>query len=180
MDNEGAVNNKVQPDVTCDMISKPSKTISVHEATISIEDVPINLTLVAMKHSLLLVIHDSDSQPVMNLGDLGPADRHVSREVMIQGFMNSNSSLRGLALGIGEHGTCIISSDNALNSATLASRISKKLNANRPVYVANNLTQPQQVLDSDIVIAKFYMRVFQFIRSHYNCAEPRQETSDGK
>lgn len=180
MDKEEEITDRFNREIVIETISRPSKTIRLYETTICIEDVPINLTLVTMKHSILIVIHDSGSKPILNLGDMSAENKHIAREIMIQGFMSSNTSLKGLALGIGEHGTYIISSDSALNSATLASRISKKLNANRPVYVANNITQPQQVLDSDTVIAKFYMKVFQFVRSNYACVEQKQEETSVK
>lgn len=165
--------------VSCDIIAKPSKGIGVHETTLSLENVPVGLTLVTMKRSLLLVIHDTDSNSAFRFLDIDATgmNEHMAREMMIQGFTNSNRALKGLALSIGDHSTCIISSENSLNSATLASRISKKLNYNRPVYVASNLEQPQHVLDSGMVMAKFYMRVFEFVKSNYRSTdqEPQQD-----
>lgn len=178
-------NPSAEDDITnivCETVSKPSRTLCMHETTLSLEDIPVGVTLITMERSLLLVIHDCDSSPNFKFAGINEhaANEHTIRDMMIQGFMESNKALRGLALGIGDHSTCIISSDNALSSATLASRISKKLNQNRPVYVANNLQQSQHILDSDMVMAKFYMRVFQFVRSKYCSNEQKTQQKSTK
>lgn len=150
-DNSGAI-----------ITSNPSEIIKHYNRVITIDGVSLGLILVTMRKSFLLSIH--------NVGILDQNDE-ISKDSMIRGFMNSNQNLTGLSLAIGDQSTCIMNSDNSLDSATLASRLSKKLNIDRPVYVANNLNLPYDSIDDSTFKSKLYLKVFQFVRDTYcsNC-----------
>ena len=149
-------------------ISNPSKCINQFQTVINIDEASCHLVLVTMKRSFLLAIN------CKGFGSLSHpnTDRVFPREQLICGFMESNPALRGLCLAIGDHSTCLIPSDNSLASATLATRLSKKFNKNRPVYVANNLQLPYDSLDSSTMMSKLYMKVFQFVGANYHCERP--------
>lgn len=89
----------------------------------------------------------------------------MSQNEIIKSFMESNSSLKGISLAIGEHSTCLIDS---LASATQASRLSNKLH--KPVYMANNMQLSHDTIESSGVKAKLYMKIFQCVRTKYDGA----------
>lgn len=161
----------------CSVISNPSKVIGHHRQLINIEDVSLELNLVTMKRSFLLSINNVDLDGFRDFGEqqipLNSGGEEqvnvITRDDMIRGFMDSNSTMKGLSLAIGQHNTCLMNSDNSIASATLASRLSKKLNQNRPVYVANNFQFSNDTLELDSFMAKLYMKVFQFVRNNYKC-----------
>lgn len=147
-----------------------------HRQVISIDGASIELNLVTMKRSFLIAINNVDlvqSQgfdvQIPFTGNEDNKSSDVTRDDMIRGFMDSNMSMQGLSLAIGKHNTCLINSDNSLASATLASRLSRKLNLDRPVYVANNFQFPDNTVESDTFQAKLYMKVFQFVNNYYKC-----------
>lgn len=144
--------------------SKPSKVVQHHQTTIDHDGTTYSLDLVTMKRSFLLVINN------VGLGELSMREvenDQMSQEEIIGCFMETNSSLRGLSLAIGEHSTCLIDSENSLASATLATRLSKKFNLNRPVYVANNLQISHGTIDSAGALSNIYVKIFQFVRANY-------------
>lgn len=155
------------PDGAYEVIAQPSEVIHHHEKFIEIEGVRVMLTLVTMKRSFLLVIGNSG----VDILPQHSQDPQLERERMIRGFMRSNSTLSGLSLALGEHNTCMIESNSSLASATLASRLSKKLNKNRPVYVANNFQCASNVIDTETLTTKLYLKIFQFVQSKYVCEE---------
>lgn len=140
--------------------SNPSNVIRHHNKVINIDGVSLSLTMVTMKRSFLLTIQNA-----------GNSDRteEISKDSIIRGFMVSNRNLNGLSLAIGEQSTCIINSDNSLDSATLASRLSKKLNLDRPVYVANSSNVPYDTIEGNTFKSKLYLKVFQFARDTFRC-----------
>lgn len=188
MSNEGSsiaegdiVSSDPQP--KCEITSNPSKVIKYFEKTIVVDDAPIKLDLVTMKRSFLLVISNGsrNSLPINILEPQKNApQRELTREELIRGFMDSNSSLKGLSLAISGCSTCIKESDNSLSSATLASRLSKKLNADRPVYVANNIQLPHDSIDSGGLTAKLYLKIFQFVQSNYDGGRQEATNCDNK
>lgn len=151
--------------------ANPSNVIKHHQRVLNISGSQINLTLITMKRSFLLVVsNESNSGPTaFEEPTRGDNSDSISKEDMIRGFMGSNSTLKGLSLAIGGLNTCIVNSENSLASATLASRLSKKCNNNRPVYVANNFQFPHDTVDPDEFSAKLYLKIFQFVRANYKC-----------
>lgn len=133
------------------VVAEPSQAIKHYEQVVVICGVEVCFTLVTMKRSFLLVIDNPATAP----------------QNAMMGFMKSNSTLKGLSLAIGEHSTCIIDSQSSIASATLASRLSKKFNQNRPVYVANNFQPAHDMIDSEGFISKLYLKTFQFVESNY-------------
>lgn len=120
----------------------------------------INLTLVIMKRSFLLALSNEHNRLAVQ-GD-------PTRESLVEGFMSSNSSLKGLSLAIGDCSSCLIPSNSDLNSSTLAMRLSKKFNSNGPVYVANNFDFARDTIDTSEFLSRLYMKVFQFISKNYH------------
>jgi len=154
-----------------------SKVIKYVTREVEIEGVRVYLGLVTMKSSFLVVVNSKSFNDSLDQMD-DDHDKELSREAVIRGFSNSNDSLRGLSLAIGEHSTCLINSESSVASSTLATRLSKKLNQNRPVYVANNFHLPHDTLDPDGFVTKLYMRIFQFVRSNYCCPERTIDDQD--
>lgn len=140
------------------LVSQPSEVIKSVAKTIEIDKVHLKLTLVAMKRSFLLVIS--------NVGD--DTVYQINPDDMVRGFSASNLPLQGLSLAIGKHSTTIIDSDNSLASASLATKLSEKLNLNRPVYVANNFQLPYNFVEPDSFMSKLYLKLFQFVKANYN------------
>ena len=105
----------------------------------------------------MLVINNVECTKGFMMCHLKQMGAAMSGEALIQSFMNENSSLKGLSLAIGGHSTCLIASENSLASLSLASRLSKSLNNNGPVYVANNL----EAIDK---LEEIYNKIFQFVR----------------
>lgn len=137
---------------------EPSKYVKYFKQTLVLDESQIELRLVTMRRSFLLVISGLDDGD--NLDDEAS---EVSRDAMIKGFMESNNRMKGMSLAIGQSSTCILNSNNSLNSTSLAERLSKCLNQNRPVYVANNFG----MIKSGEFIDKLYMKIFQFVKNHY-------------
>lgn len=140
------------------ILSNPSNVIKYHRRVVTIDGITLSLILVSMKRSFLLTIQNASSFDNQD---------EISKDGMIMGFMNSNQTIKGLSLAIGDQSTCIINSDNSLDSATLASRLSKKLNLDRPVYVANNYNPPYDTIDDSAFKSKLYLKTFQFVRDTY-------------
>lgn len=163
-----------------ELISSPSKTINHYSQILSISDATIELNLVTMKRSFLLVINNVSLE---GRGDQREAsvDDAMSIDQMIRGFMNSNDSLKGMSLAIGQCSTCIVNSESSLDSVTLAQRLSKSLNLNRPVYVANNFQYPRDTVDSTEFMTKLYMKIFQFVKNNYKpTADDVKDGSDNQ
>lgn len=76
-------------------------------------------------------------------------------------FSQSKSCLDSLSMAIGDLSTSISYKGNPLVSSSLAIRLSKSCNQNRPVYVANNLQC------SDEQTADLYGIIFQFVRNNH-------------
>lgn len=148
--------------VECRLQAQPSAIVKHHEKIISIEDIFVRLNIVTMQRTFLLTIGNA------NFCDTSPTDEKVTREDLLKGFVKSNTTLDNLSLAIGNLNTCLIDVDNPLASASLASRLSKAVNKSRPVYVANNLELPRDLLDSSVWLSKLYMIVFAFVREHYS------------
>lgn len=152
--------------------SKPSAVIKSHQRTITIDGKAYELILVTMKRSFLLVVKDAACissslglpPPLLNVDG---AEADMSGEALIRSFMNVNSPLQGLSLAIGEHSTCLIPSDNSLASTSLATRLSRKLNLNRPVYVASDVKPSTNSLDMTDFMSKLYLKIFQFVNANY-------------
>ena len=144
--------------------SRPSEVVRQVEKFIDfngpLEKVIIKLTLVTMRRSFLLAINRVNS--VKESGDT------MSNEDMINCFRDSNTSLNGLSLAIGDQSTCLVPSDNSVASATLATRLSKKLNSNRPVYVASSINLADEMSESNLM-PKLYLKIFQFLQANYDC-----------
>lgn len=135
-----------------EVLAKPSDVIKTFNKTISVAGSYYELTLITMKRSFLLVMEDAQE---------GRNIAAMSSETLIQSFMRENSSLKGLSLAVGGNATCLIASEHSLASLSLASRLSKTLNNNGPVYVANNIQQSE--------LSSLYEKVFSFVT---NCREP--------
>lgn len=161
---------KTTPASPCVVTSKPSKVITNHDTFVEVNGVSIHSSLVLMKRSFLLVLNNACLSQRASIKTAIDGDK-ITKEEVIRGFMNTNTTLRGLSLGIGEHSSCLIESDESIISSTLATRLSKKINRNRPVYVANNIKLPQEELDPSGFMAKLYLRVFQFVNAHYKCQD---------
>lgn len=140
--------------------------IKYFETVIQVGTVDVQLTLITMSRSFLL--HLGEPEISARTGDT------LTKEDIARKFMDAN--LKGLCMAIGQHSTCLIESDNSLASATMASRLSKKFNQDRPVYVANNVIVPQHELDSSDFIAKLYLKVFQFVGAHFTPGTARTGT----
>jgi hypothetical protein len=149
-----------------DVISKPSNVIKTFNKTIRVAESFYEMTLITMKRSFLLAIENVE--PGGPLGRLNPpTDTTLSSDMLIQSFMSGNNSLKGLSLAIGGHSTCLIASEHSLASLSLASRLSRSLNNNGPVYVANNTQAPSDTLDQQDNVTSLYERIFQFVRQNY-------------
>lgn len=169
----------VDEKIPYEILSRPSKCIKVHHKTIMIDSTTYQLVLIRMSRTFLLAINNlntcTDSIPgipqrvmAATVGSCDDNTVGLSEDQLIRCFMESNSNLRGLSLAIGDICTCLIESDNSLASSSLATRLSKRLNLSRPVYVANNLQVSQDIIELSQYMSKFYMKVFQFVSSHYN------------
>lgn len=143
-------------DTLCSRAAEPSEVIKHFEKVISLDQMKVRLHLVTMRRTFLLQIgNDDDSK----LEDADP---------IRSGFSGSNHALDGLSLAIGDQATHITSSGNLLESASLASRLSKSVNRNRPVYIANNFIYPTRYTNEHGQLAsQLYMKIFQFVRSNY-------------
>jgi hypothetical protein len=149
--------------ISFEVLSKPSNTIRTFYRTVNVAGSSYEMTLVTMKRSFLLVLDNVEGNFLMR----NQNEDVMSREMLIQSFMSDNSSLKGLSLAIGGHNTCLIASENSVASLSLASRLSKSLNNNGPVYVANNLQMPDETLDRVDGISNLYDKIFQFVRQNY-------------
>lgn len=148
-------------------ISKPSSVMKHFWEVLEVNGTAISLTLVTMRNSFLLCINNYKPGELTGQQELSQLRIGVVRDGLLRGFMGTNENLRGLSLAIGELNTCIVSSENSLHSATLASKLSKKLNSNRPVYVAYNVQLPHDTDDGIGSSAKLYLKIFQFVKAHY-------------
>lgn len=162
--------------VPYEILRSPSGVIKTYERVVSIDDTQYQLVLITMSRSFLLSINDlttgEDLYPSLpkrsipaNEGDCNKIQ--LAQHELIRYFMEAHPNMNGLSLAIGEHSTCLIDSANSLASSTLATRLSKKFNLNRPVYVANNIQVPRNLIDISEFMSKFYMKVFQFVNTHY-------------
>lgn len=143
---------------TYEIISKPSEVIKSIEKEVDIDRVRLTVTLITMKRSLLLVINSADECRI----------QLVDPDDLVRGFSASNSPLLGLSLALGKHNTTILESSNSLDSASLATKLSEKLNLNRPVYVANNFQIPYDFVNPDNFMSKLYLKLFQFVNANYS------------
>lgn len=141
------------------ILSEPSCVIKVHNTTVTLEDIPITMTLVTMKRSFLLALDNRSDSFTFNTSS--------SPEALIEGFMGTNSSLKGLSMAIGDCSSCLIPSNSDLSSSTLALRLSKKFNSGGPVYVANNFEFGRDTIDTSEFLSRLYMKVFQFVGNNY-------------
>lgn len=153
--------------------SKPSAIIKSCQKTITISDKAYDLTLVTMKRSFLLVVKSAESiRPcIPQFVNVNGSDADMSDEELVQGFMDVNPPLKGLCLAIGDHSTCLIPSENSLASSSLAIRLSKKLNLNRPVYVVSDIQAPTDTFDAPDVMSRLYLKIFQFVGANYRASQ---------
>lgn len=148
-------------------VSKPSQIIKHFWELFEINGTAVSLTLVTMRKSFLLCVNNYKPGELTGQQEASQLRIGVIRDEILRGFMGTNENLRGLSIAIGELNTCIVSSENSLHSATLASKLSKKLNYNRPVYVAYNVQLPHDTDDGIGSGAKLYLKIFQFVKAHY-------------
>lgn len=141
--------------IPIEILSKPSTVIKCFNKTITDNETSYELTLITMKRSFLLVINNIEMGFLQALRTRQD-NITMSESELIESFMNKNTLLRGLSLAISGYSTCLIDSANSVASLSLASRLSKTLNDNGPVYVANNMEAPDRL---DVI----YRQVFQFI-----------------
>lgn len=151
---------EVTPASKYEVVAKPSKVLNYYSETTRVGNAQVHLMMTTMSRTFLLVI--TDAKPQMN---------NLSSEASY--FTDNNCSLDGLSVAIGEHSTPIIGLDETLGSGTLASRLSKKFNQNRPVYVANNLRVPPDTLDNMEFMTRLFLSVSRFVAANYkpaNCS----------
>ena len=151
------------------VVSKPSDVIKAFERTISLAGSFYDLTLITMKRSFLLVIDSVDERKITR-PDRKQHAKNMSSERILESFLVGNPALRGLSLAIGGHSTCLIASEHSLASSSLAVRLSKSLNNNGPVYVANNMQPPNDTPDQFENVTGLHEKIFQFVRN--NCSKP--------
>lgn len=157
--------------VSFEIVSKPSTIIKTFRKIITVDGQSYELILVTMKRSFLLVVKNSNNDLLPNFPSLNKTDDGevtMTGEMLVQSFMNEDSPLKGLSLAIGEHSTCLVASENPLASTSLASRLSKKFNLNRPVYVANDIQVPHDNCDLTDLMSKLYLKIFQFVGTNYH------------
>lgn len=158
--------------------SKPSKGINTYHKLIDVDQSTYLLTLLTMSRSFLLSISNVrvgsnllPGLPRQLMDDIedekNSDDIKMPHSTLIRCFAESDSRLKGLSLAIGERSTCLIESENSLASCTLASRLSKKFNLNRPVYVVNNIEIPRDQIDVSDFMCKFNMKMFQFVGAKF-------------
>lgn len=158
--------------VSYEVLARPSAVIKHHRKTISHHNQGYDLLLVTMKRSLLLVVKKVEGSvlglPPLVDGDEKEAD--LTDLELVQSFMNANPPLRGLSLAIGEHSTCLIPGENSLASSSLATRISRKLNLNRPIYVVSEIQIAADDLDAADLMPNLYLKIFQFVKANYDAS----------
>lgn len=113
--------------------------IKTAEKSITLDRVGLTLTLVMMSRSFLLVLRREDDSVVP---------------------FNDKLALEGLSMALGDYSTSIYNSGDALGCSSLASRLSKSCNKNRPVYVSNMCGL------SDELVSELYPKIFQFVRAN--------------
>lgn len=170
MDVQGSSNDGSQN--LHNQISNPSEVIKHFWEFIEINGTAISMTLITMKRSFLLTVNNFKPSELTGQYQTEKHSVGVLKDSIKRGFMGTNNNLKGLSLAIGELNTCIIGCENSLDSAMLASKLSKKLNDNKPVYVAYNVQLPLDTEDGIGSTAKLYMKVFQFVSANYHRALP--------
>lgn len=149
-------------------ISYPSKVIKYFWEIFEINGTAVSLTLITMKKSFLLCINNHKPGELVGQQESSNMKNSFLTEQLMRGFMGNNQNLKGLSLAVGDVNTCIVGSENSLESAMLASKLSKKLNFNRPVYVAYNVQLPLDTDDGIGSNARLYLKVFQFVKANYD------------
>jgi len=154
-------------------ITKPSRSIRTYSETISFDASSYHMILVVMDKTFLISINSVTKRSFLFPNLLEQVSPHTENNEGLKKIEDedmsslTDSNLKGLSMAVGEYSTCLIDSDNSLASTSLATRLSRKLNNNRPVYVANNLNMPSDLVDMSDFMSKFYMKVFQFISANY-------------
>lgn len=134
-------------------ISRPSKRIGHFEDIIKNDQVSLRLTLITMKRSFLLAIN-----PCVHFG---AEDARISKEQFAKSYLD------GLSLALGDLYTCIIDrgDESSVASCTLASRLSRSVNGNKPVYVSVNHSIPSENIEN------VYQKIFRFVKLHYSLVQ---------
>ena len=181
--NQAQMSSTSNDAVPFQIVSKPSTIIKTFRKIITIDGQSYELILVTMQRSFMLVVKNCNSNLLPNFPALNQKDDGevaMSEEMLVQSFMNENLPLKGLSLAIGGHSTCLVASENPLASTSLASRLSKKFNLNRPVYVANDTQTPDDLCELNDLTSKLYLKIFQFVEANYHIDQTVQDkTSSG-
>lgn len=115
--------------------------IKAVEKVIVVDEARIHLTLIIMHRTFLLVLKRDQGNHTPIFGQ--------------------SLALEGLSMALGDFSSSIFNSGDSLSSSSLATRLSKSCNKNKPVYVANNCGIPGES------ITDLYMKAFQFVRANY-------------
>lgn len=151
-----------QPIRACQVTAEPSKVIKHFTTFITLSKVAIQLNLITMRGTILLVVNDMSLSSACD-----SPNSNMTKHDLVQALTNPSMVLDGLTLAIGDHSTCLTTRGDSHASAALASRLSKAVNKNRPVYVASNL---RTGTDLDDISSQLHMKIFQFVRSSYETA----------
>lgn len=150
------------PDISCRVTSNPSNVIKHFEELITVGQTRARLNLITMKRTFLLDIsHNSIFSDAISNDK--PKASHL-----IDGLNTNNTALNGLSLALGDYNTIISFRGDTHASSNLATRLSKSLNKNRPVYVSNNLEYSlDPVMEQGNLTSLLYMKIFQFVKANY-------------